>query len=77
MITTPDRLAAVIAAIERGEHVDWQRISVLSALDLVRAGRQFVEQALLREEHEDNTLEARARNSALVETLGAQPDVAR
>ena len=46
MISTPDRMGEAIAALERGEQVDWQKLADLQALDLVRAGRQFVEEAI-------------------------------
>lgn len=53
MITIPDRLAAITDAIERGEAVDYRKVALLQSLDLVRAGRQFVEDAI--ELHEDET----------------------
>ena len=45
MIRTPDRIAAAIAAVERGEQVDWRKLYDLQALDLVQAGRKFAEEA--------------------------------
>ena len=55
MITIPDRLAAVADAIERGERVDYQKVSTLQSIDLVRAGRQFVEEAVELHENENAT----------------------
>lgn len=52
MITTPDRVGEAIAAIERGEQVDWQRLANLQLLDLVHAGRMFVEDAIRFQETE-------------------------
>ena len=46
MISTPDRIGDVIAALERGEQVDWAKVGDLQALDLARVGRQFMEQAV-------------------------------
>ena len=57
MITVPDRIADAIAARERGEQVDWRKLADLQALDLVRAGRQFVEQAILRDEAANDEME--------------------
>lgn len=57
MITVPDRIADAIAARERGEQVDWRKLADLQALDLVRAGRQFVEEAIARDEAATDLLE--------------------
>jgi hypothetical protein len=57
MITIPDRIADAIAARERGEQVDWRKLADLQALDLVRAGRQFVEEAIARDEAATDLLE--------------------
>jgi hypothetical protein len=46
MIRIPDRLAAVAEAIEKGEAVDYRKVAMLQTIDLVRAGRQFVEEAV-------------------------------
>ena len=59
MVTTPDRIGAAIAAIEKGEQVDWQKLADLSSLDLIRAGRQFVEQAIVFNEEANNDAVAR------------------
>ena len=53
MIQTPDRLAAVAAAIEQGKPIDLKKVAALQALDLARAGRQFVEEAVKRHEDAD------------------------
>lgn len=53
MRTTPDRLAGVIEAIEKGEPVEWGRLSLLQTLDLVRAGRGFAEDATEFQEAQD------------------------
>ena len=50
MIHLPDRLSTVIADIEAGKPVDVEKLHTLQALDLVRAGRQFVEEACQRQE---------------------------
>lgn len=52
MISTPDRIGDAIAALEKGEQVDWQKLADLQALDLVRIGRQFAEQAITYNEQE-------------------------
>lgn len=57
MITIPDRIGDAISAMERGEQVDWRKLADLQALDLVRAGRQFVEDAILRDEAANADLE--------------------
>jgi endonuclease YncB( thermonuclease family) len=76
MITTPDRMSGAIAAIERGETVDWQQLRTLSALDLVMAGRRFVEQAILRDEQFDTVLfdPTRAAELVLPEFAPAEAD---
>jgi hypothetical protein len=53
VITTPDRLAGAMAAIERGEPVNWQQIADLQALDMARIGRQFVEESIKQHEASD------------------------
>lgn len=53
MIHLPDRLSAVIADIEAGKPVDVKKLHTLQALDLVRAGRQFVEEACVQQESDD------------------------
>lgn len=62
MITTPDRISGAIAAIEKGEQVDWQKLADLQALDLVLAGRRFVEDAVAYNEKQTDLIE---------QTLGA------
>lgn len=57
MIMPPNRLAEAVQAIERGESVDWNRIALLQPLDLVLAGRKFVEEAIQSQEREDDKLE--------------------
>jgi hypothetical protein len=52
MITTPDRIGEAIAAIERGEQVDWKQINRLLALDMAQLGRQFVVEAILFQEEQ-------------------------
>lgn len=56
MITLPDRLAAVAAAIENNEAVDLPKVLALQEIDLARAGRQFVEDAIRLHEAEDERL---------------------
>ncbi len=46
MITTPDRISGVIAAMEKGEQVDWRKLNDLLALDLAIAGQRFVDDAI-------------------------------
>lgn len=59
MRTTPDRLAGVIEAIAKGEPVDWNRLSLLQSLDLVRAGRGFAEDAVeFQESADERAIEA-------------------
>lgn len=45
MLETPDRIAGVIDAIEKGEQVDLRKLNDLLALDAVQLGRQFVLEA--------------------------------
>ena len=55
MIALPDRIGALITRIEAGETVtqeDVDRIARLQALDLARAGREFVTAWAAREEAE-------------------------
>ena len=52
MITTPDRVGEAIAAIERGEQVDWRKLANLQVLDVVHAGRLYVEDAIRFQEAE-------------------------
>lgn len=63
MIWTPDRLSGLIESIEKGEPVDTRKLATLQALDLVRAGRQFVIEAIEQQEAADE----RARANATVE----------
>jgi hypothetical protein len=53
MLTTPDRLEAAIAALERGEQVDWRKLADLQALDTARLGRVFLAQAVALNEEFD------------------------
>ena len=55
MITSPDRLAKVKEALERGEPVDLQTVAALQALDLASFGRQFMEEAVREHERIDQT----------------------
>lgn len=57
MITLPDRISGAIAALEKGEQVDWQKLADLQALDLARIGRQFAEQAIAYHEQEVKAVE--------------------
>ena len=59
MILPPNRLEEVIRAVESGQPVDYDRVAQLLALDLANFGRQFVEDALKREEGEDAKFAAR------------------
>jgi hypothetical protein len=79
MITTPDRIGAMIEAIERGESPDLNKLATLSSLDLVRAGRRFVEEAVLRDEEADRLLLKEHSNGRFPDgafTPGAIPSVA-
>lgn len=52
----PNRLKDVRSELENGRPVsdiDWNRIGLLQTLDMVIAGREFVEEAAAREEAED------------------------
>lgn len=64
MIWTPNRLAGVVEQLERGEPVDTGRLSALQALDLVIAGREFVQAAVLQNEAEDERIAADIRAAA-------------
>ncbi|KKM65697.1 hypothetical protein LCGC14_1488670 [marine sediment metagenome] len=50
------RLDGIAERIERGEHVDWDRVLALQALDVVRGGRIALAEALAREEEADEQL---------------------
>lgn len=63
MIWTPDRLAAAIESIEKGEPVDARKLATLQALDLVRAGRQFVIDAVEEQEAADERYTTNAATS--------------
>lgn len=56
MITTPNRLAQIRTALESGQAVDFERIAALQAMDLVIAGRQFVEEAAKFQEDTDDSI---------------------
>ena len=58
MITVPDRIGDAISAMERGEQVDWGKLHDLQALDLVRAGQQFVDEALASDAAADDAMKA-------------------
>lgn len=53
MITVPDRIGEAIAAVEKGEQVDWRKLADLQALDLARAGQQFAEAAAAQDREFD------------------------
>ena len=57
MIVSPNRLLEVRQALQHGDKVDYRKVANLQALDLVIAGRQFVEQAVLRQEAADAGIE--------------------
>ena len=57
MITLPNRLSEVRESLQRGDKVDFRRLANLQALDLVIAGREFMEQAVLRQEAADAGIE--------------------
>lgn len=50
----PDRISAAIAALERGEQVDWNKIHDLQALDLAVIGQQFAQETMDFNESMDN-----------------------
>lgn len=52
MLLTPDRIGVAIAAMEKGEQVDWQKLADLQALDLAQLGRRFVEEAITYNEQQ-------------------------
>jgi hypothetical protein len=56
MIVTPNRALEWRNALERGEVVDLHRMSTLQLLDIVIAGRESVEAAILAQETEDDQL---------------------
>lgn len=57
MIVMPNRLEQAVAQLERGEPVDWNRLASLQSLDLVIAGRKFVEEAIQEHERADAAIE--------------------
>ena len=58
MIQVPNRLLEARQALEADKPVNWKRLADLQALDLVIAGRQFVEEAI--RDHEAADERARA-----------------
>jgi antitoxin (DNA-binding transcriptional repressor) of toxin-antitoxin stability system len=57
MILPPNRLSEVIEAVEAGQPVDYSRVARLLALDMAALGRQFVVEALEKEEEADARFE--------------------
>lgn len=58
MITVPNRVVQLRQVIESGEPVDTHKLATLQMLDLVVAGRQFMEEAVLHQEAEDEQIRA-------------------
>ena len=58
MLAVPDRLADVVQALEAGEPVDYGRVLELQALDIARAGEQFVRETIARHEEADEQVAA-------------------
>lgn len=62
MITTPDRIKGLLELVESGASVEdiqtrLRQIATLQPLDLITAGRQFVEEAIKNQEAEDARIE--------------------
>ena len=53
MITTPNRIVSLRNAIESGEPIDYHKLNLLVALDMIIAGREFMEEAVRRNEEWD------------------------
>jgi len=53
------RLAGVIEDVEAGRPVDVKKVETLQALDVARAGQQFLADALRREDEADAEFERR------------------
>lgn len=49
MITVTDRIGEAIAAVERGERVDWRKLADLQALDLAHAGQQYAQESAIQD----------------------------
>lgn len=64
MITLPDRLGELAKSIEAGEPVDLKKTQALQALDIVRLGRQFVEQSITSHEAFDDQLQKTLMDTA-------------
>lgn len=58
MITVPNRVDQLREALERGQSLDTRKLARLQMLDLVVAGRQFMEEAVLHQEAEDERIQA-------------------
>lgn len=59
MISPPNRVKQIRDAIERGEQItqtEINRLATLQPLDLVIAGREFVEQAVIEQESNDDRI---------------------
>lgn len=63
MIKTPDRIGELVAAIERGEPVNFEKVAALQALDLVQVGRRFVEEAITEHERCDEQIRTVGENA--------------
>ena len=62
MVTTPDRIKGLIELVESGAsaediHARLKQIATLQPLDLIHAGRQFVEEATKLQEEEDVSIQ--------------------
>ena len=56
-IAERDRIDEAAAQIEAGETVDWDRLGMLQTLDMVRAGRASLLDALDRTDETDGDIE--------------------
>ncbi len=56
-ITERDRLTEAADALERGEAVNWDRLAQLQVLDVARAGRAALLDALDEQEKADGDIE--------------------
>lgn len=73
MISTPNRLLDLLAKIESGQDVDWGRVAMLQSLDLVIAGRQFVEDAIRFQESENDRIDERLGQGRIVGVVAGDP----
>lgn len=57
-MTSLERIDALIASAEKGEPIDWRKVSLLTALDCIRMGEMALDESLAREKAADAKCES-------------------